>query len=88
MKKTRKQTRFSTVAEMLHKTTSKKGNGLYRKLQQDDTRSACGNCAWVGVPKIGLEEIRDLNERLDPGGVVPSGECPKCGALCYLEEAK
>lgn len=31
-----------------------------------------------------LEEVVDLNLRLDPGSEVPAGECPHCGALCYL----
>jgi DNA-directed RNA polymerase subunit RPC12/RpoP len=29
--------------------------------------------------------IPDLLQRLDPGGTVPAGECPECGALVYLE---
>ena len=45
--------------------------------------SACDNCNWKGRPKIGLDDIPRLTERLDEGGEVPSGECPKCGALCY-----
>lgn len=45
-------------------------------------RSQCNNCGWKGVPKIELLDIPDLAERLDEGGVVPSGECPECGALC------
>ena len=47
-------------------------------------KSHCDNCNWKGTPKIGLEQIPNLNKRLDDGSVVPSGECPKCGALCYL----
>lgn len=34
-----------------------------------------GNRLWPHIP--------DLGERLDPGGVVPSGECPQCQGLCY-----
>ena len=30
---------------------------------------------WPNIPKI--------LERLDPGGTVPHGECPHCGALIY-----
>ena len=30
--------------------------------------------------------IPGLAERLDPGGIVPAGECPECGALVYLED--
>ena len=33
--------------------------------------------------KLGLHNIPGLAERLEPGGVVPSGECPECGALAY-----
>lgn len=47
-------------------------------------RSKCDNCGWRGVPKIdAFADIPDLFERIEPGGVVPSGECPECGALCY-----
>jgi hypothetical protein len=31
-------------------------------------------------------DIDDIGQRLDPGGTVPSGTCPKCGALCYPKE--
>lgn len=47
-------------------------------------KSSCDNCHWTGTPTIGLPAIPNLNERLDAGSVVPSGECPQCGALCYL----
>ena len=47
--------------------------------------SSCDNCGWKGDPEKTLVQIHRLAERLDPGGVVPSGECPKCGALCYLD---
>ena len=30
-------------------------------------------------------DIPDLLQRLDPGGTVPAGECPGCGALVYPE---
>lgn len=29
-------------------------------------------------------EIPGLLQRIEPGGEVPAGECPECGALCYL----
>jgi hypothetical protein len=47
----------------------------------------CDNCGWVG-PDNEMNEIQDLAQRVDPGGVVPSGECPKCGCLCYPQEIK
>ncbi len=30
-----------------------------------------------------LEPIMELLQRIEPGGIVPSGECSECGALCY-----
>jgi hypothetical protein len=30
-----------------------------------------------------LSEVKALRLRLDSGSVVPLGECPGCGALCY-----
>jgi len=42
----------------------------------------CANCNGVfGAEE--LKDIKDIFQRIEPGGVVPSGECPKCGALCY-----
>lgn len=46
-------------------------------------KSKCDNCNWTGEPLFELHEIEDLLERIDPGGIVPSGECPKCDCLCY-----
>ena len=48
----------------------------------------CDNCATVFAVESELDhvfpDIPDLVNRLDPGGTVPSGECPHCGALIYL----
>jgi len=59
-------------------------------LRQDrpkpEPQSKCDNCEWTGVPTVELDEIPHLAERLEPNGTVPSGECPDCGALCYLVE--
>lgn len=46
-------------------------------------KSKCGNCGWTGEPLIELADIENLEQRLDIGGTVPSGECPECQALCY-----
>ena len=46
----------------------------------------CDNCCIVQLEedlKIGLADIKDLLCRIEPGGVVPSGECPECEALMY-----
>lgn len=47
------------------------------------TLTSCDGC---GAPWhiSHLKESRDLAFRLDPGGEVPAGDCPDCGALCYL----
>lgn len=42
----------------------------------------CDNCLKLW-PDSKLRPIAHLGERLEPGGTVPSGECPDCGALCY-----
>lgn len=42
----------------------------------------CDNCNKV-FAKVELAEAKHLAMRTDPGGVVPSGECPDCKALCY-----
>ena len=46
----------------------------------------CDNCNWRGTDEqlgLPLSEIRHLAERLDPGGIVPAGECPECGCLAH-----
>lgn len=46
----------------------------------------CDNCGAIAKAQnlIPLEEVKDLNDRLDEGGEVPAGECKKCGALSYV----
>jgi hypothetical protein len=48
-------------------------------------RYECGNCGqqWTYDQ---LQPIVDLWERIEPGGEVPIGECPECGALCCPPE--
>jgi hypothetical protein len=49
----------------------------------------CDNCNgrfWVSEIKS-LHEINSLASRLDPGSIVPSGECPDCGAFVYVVSA-
>lgn len=50
-----------------------------------DSVHACDNCNLVHKATA-LKGIDSFLERLEPGGVVPSGECPDCGALCYPVE--
>lgn len=48
-------------------------------------RCACDACDWKG-PAGHVHTIHDPEQRLEPGAVVPVGECPKCGVLAYLDE--
>lgn len=55
-----------------------------------DPMCTCDNCGKRSR-KNALDPIRDLDERLDyppahPSCIMPSGECPKCGALSYADE--
>lgn len=43
----------------------------------------CDDCGAVVTDAKLKTEIKDFAQRVDPGGVVPSGECRKCGALVY-----
>ncbi|MCI0421508.1 MAG: hypothetical protein L0312_20165 [Acidobacteria bacterium] len=53
-----------------------------------DEKHQCDNCQKIWTTDQ-LQDIADIYERIEPGGTVPSGECPKCGCLCYpLEEGK
>ena len=47
-----------------------------------ETIHMCDNCVSAWKEKD-LKEIKDYYQRVELGGPIPSGECPKCGALCY-----
>jgi hypothetical protein len=46
----------------------------------------CDNCEKVfPLAKINpLNQLHHPLDRLSPGAEVPAGDCPECGALCYL----
>ena len=47
----------------------------------------CGKRAnWHGIKP--LLQIKFLASRLEPGNVVPSGECHDCGAFTYMDEVE
>jgi hypothetical protein len=54
----------------------------------DATFIECVNedCGWSSddIFAVRLRDVDDLAERIDPGELVPAGECPKCGWLVYL----
>lgn len=45
----------------------------------------CANCDRLWN-KDELEPIDKIEERVDEGEVMPSGECPACHALCYIPD--
>ena len=49
-----------------------------------ETKYVCQNCDGIFKARE-LKEITDIFERVDPGEVMPAGECPNCGALCHNE---
>ena len=57
--------------------------------EENDVQPAeCGNCEWSGIAGDTVQPIPDLEQRIEAGSEVPVGECPSCGALAYLAEAK
>jgi hypothetical protein len=49
-------------------------------------KAYCQNCDWTGDEREVLPDIPHYFERVAPDEPEPLGECPKCGALCHLEE--
>lgn len=43
----------------------------------------CDNCGAVRRSS-NLVMIRDFWSRTEPGGIIPHGDCPDCGAFCYV----
>ena len=48
-----------------------------------EAKHECDNCGGI-YSEAEMLEIQHLEQRIDTGGIVPSGECPNCGCLCYL----
>jgi hypothetical protein len=42
----------------------------------------CQNCEWTGDDSE-TKNIEDVFDRVEPGEIMPYGECPECGALCH-----
>lgn len=53
--------------------------------EEQEPIDVCDNCKKEWKRGM-LCEVKDYFQRVEPGGVVPSGECPACGALCYSKE--
>lgn len=48
------------------------------------TPTECDNCGAIRSQHALVWPIPDVCERVLPGGTMPAGECPDCGALAYL----
>ena len=45
----------------------------------------CQNCDWTGTEDQ-THELRDIWSRVEPGDVMPAGECPECDSAAMLSE--
>ena len=71
---------FSRITSGISAVDSGTANDLANRA--GSSSHECANCG--GTWEDGdLKAIKDYFERVEPGGTVPSGECPECGALCY-----
>ena len=59
-------------------------------MTENDRAVACsGGCDWTGTESdLSGHGIPDIFERVDAGETMPAGECPECGALAHLVEAR
>ena len=52
-------------------------------------RYLCSNCGAIHERlNVQFPDIPHLLERIAPGEPVPAGECPDCGALVHVLEAR
>ncbi|NQT93236.1 MAG: hypothetical protein HQ559_10780 [Lentisphaerae bacterium] len=68
--------------------TDEAGETVRVDLDEDDGVEllVCDNCgkSWTDYElEHAFPDIPGLTERIEPGGTVPAGECPTCGALVY-----
>lgn len=57
----------------------------YLTPHSDALSCRCDNCGQsMRAGELGM--IRDIEQRLTPGCIVPVGECLLCGALAYYED--
>ena len=61
--------------------------GGNRKRKGRSMKVECDNCGSIFDPEfdklIPLHEVKHPLQRIEPGGIVPAGECPECGAWVY-----
>lgn len=51
----------------------------------DERRVRCQNCGWTGTEDQ-TTELHDFWSRIQPGDVMPAGDCPACGSAATLED--
>ena len=49
--------------------------------------AACQACNWTG-PADHCHDLKNAHERVEPGDIMPAGECPVCNASAMLIEEK
>jgi hypothetical protein len=54
---------------------------MAKKAKERMTR--CDDCGRH-FPEGKLDEYQDFWSRTEAGGEIPAGDCPRCGAFCYL----
>lgn len=55
--------------------------------EPEKLQHVCAECGQTFPIEEPLHPITRFWERVEAGDVVPSGQCPHCGGLCYLHEA-
>jgi len=50
-------------------------------------KHTCENCGETFDARL-LHDIEDLEKRISPGEIVPSGQCPDCGTVCHIAKDK
>lgn len=78
---------YETLVEMLDKATRKVlGARVPEAKDASGTfHHVCADCGKVFPRAELLQPIERFWQRVEAGEVVPSGQCPDCGALCHLE---
>jgi len=58
-------------------------DALKDEVTDGDDKSTCQGCGHVWPDVMLITPIEDLYQRVSPGEIMPSGECPACRALCH-----
>jgi len=54
---------------------------------EEELSEQCQNCDRLFKEDELINPIPDLEQRVAPGEIMPSGECPACGAVCHTVKA-